>query len=180
MKKNFKYYDYLNNDKVIVKSEKNTDFYFNKSEKKLTGDFVYKNFQKDFVLIAEIHPLCNKTYDAAGIMIFETNDTWSKFVVEQIDETNLNIVSMVTNGLSDDVVGEKLRTDSIFLKVQSINNIIQFYYSYDNEHYIKHRTFYKEFSCIPKVGFVSQSPNGNGTEAKVEKILITQFQESEK
>lgn len=170
MEKKFIKYDYRNNENLTIESDRHTDFYFSETDRHLSGEFIYQNCEKNFTIIAEVCPNCSQIYDAAGIMVWGTDNTWTKFVIEKIDEESLNVVSMVTNEFSDDVVGERFKGKAIFLKIEAKNNFFQFSYSHDDKLYIKHRKFYLKLPDVLKLGFISQSPNGDRTRAEIKII----------
>jgi hypothetical protein len=72
------------------------------------------------------------------------------------------IVSVVTNGLSDDNNSIAISGDTVYLKVAKAGQAIFFYASQDGQHWSIIRAFSLGENPDLRIGFSSQSPVGNG------------------
>ena len=65
--------------------------------------------EQDFTLQAKIQPDFHTTYDAGALMLYQAPDCWVKFAFELTDLGFPALVSVVTNGRSDDANGPPSR-----------------------------------------------------------------------
>lgn len=119
----------------------------------LKGDFVFKvKVSHDFV----------STYDAAVVMIMKDMTCWAKHCFERTDFDTHAVVSVVTNGESDDANGCNIQGNTVWLQAVRMGNAFAFHYSEDGEHFYMTRYFHLPVRDTVKVGLVAQSPQGEG------------------
>ena len=82
------------------------------------------------------------------------------------------MVSVVTNGVSDDCNGEKMDKDEIWMQVIRKDNNFALHYSEDKENWKMVRIFKLDMNKTVKVGFSAQSPIGDGCITRFEGIEI--------
>jgi len=72
------------------------------------------------------------------------------------------VVSVVTNGVSDDSNGCNIEADSVWLQVVRAGNNFAIHYSLDGEKYDMVRLFSLPVESTVKVGLEAQCPAGEG------------------
>ena len=162
----------------IVAPEK-TDFFINpeNGQVKNNAPFLYTDIQGDFVMRAKVrHDFISK-YDAAALFIMESDQIWAKLCYEYTDFNTYAVVSVVTNGVSDDANGQNLTDKSVWLQIGRKGNAFSMHYSIDGLHYQMIRVFNLQASDTLKVGIVSQSPVGKGlvsdfSDLHIEKVTM--------
>lgn len=115
---------------------------------------------KPFTLIAKVTPefTTEGLYNAADLFVYSCDSLWQKLAFEQDEYGNHRIVTVRTQGTSDDNNHDKLDVSSVYLKISSDTKTIASYYSIDKKRWNMVR-LYK--NCYPKniyLGISSQCP----------------------
>lgn len=131
-------------------------------DSKHDAPYYYTEVEGDFVLRVKAIPDFKDTYDASAVMIMKDLSCWAKSCFEQTDFGTRAVVSVVTNGASDDANGCNIDADSVWLQVCRVGNEFGMQYSEDGEHFYMMRYFYLPVDPVVKVGLVAQSPIGRG------------------
>lgn len=160
---------------LTLNSMPESDFFNSPTKKKQDGTFKYTKVTKNFSLKATISVELVSLYDAGGLMVYENENRWLKLVVEKTSDNKINIVSMVTNTYSDDVIGESVSGDNLDLKIHYQDGFFDFSYAQKGQSARKHRKGFLNLGNIKKVGFISQSPKGIGTEVKINNIKYKEY-----
>jgi len=153
-------------DSLIITSSKETDFFiepgggYEKSDAPLLLQKVDNS--KPFTFTAELKPEHIVKYDAGMVFIFVDEKHWLKFAFEADERMNTRVVTVRTNGTSDDNNHEVVKDSIIFLKISSDAKSVGFYYSLDNKVWNLVRVFKNEYPQNIYVGIGTQSPAGNG------------------
>lgn len=149
---------------VQITAPSRTDFFINpdNGEAKSNAPFFYTDVQGDFVLRSKVRHEFLSTYDAAVLMIMDSDDLWAKLCLEFTDFNTYSIVSVVTNGVSDDANGPTIQDKSVWLQIARKGTTFALHYSLDGEEFQMVRFFKLPVSDTLKVGIVSQSPTGKG------------------
>ena len=115
-----------------------------------------------FLLSAHAHGELIATYDAAVLMLYVSEHSWAKLCLELSPQGEPMIVSVVTNGLSDDCNSVVLASADAWLRVAGLGNAFAFHYSLDGEtwHFVRHFTLHERANL--RAGFSVQSPTGEG------------------
>jgi len=149
----------------IVAPEK-TDFFINpeSGDIKNNAPFLYADIEGDFVLRAKVGVDFISKYDGAALFIMdsENDKAWAKLCYEYTDFNTYAVVSVVTNGLSDDANGVNLTENSVWLQIGRKGHAFSMHYSTDGQTYYMVRVFNMKMKNTLKVGLVSQSPTGKG------------------
>lgn len=131
----------------------------------LTGDFVFKaRGSLEFL----------NTYDAAALMVYENENVWAKFALENSDMPCRKpaVVSVVTNRISDDCNGPVVDGNSLWFQITRVDDCFAFHYSLDGEVYNMVRVFTLPVGQTVKVGFEAQAPMGPGGQRHYDHISI--------
>lgn len=124
--------------------------------------YYYTEIKGDFVLKVKASHNFVSTYDAAVVMIMKDMTCWAKLCFEKTDFDTHAVVSVVTNGESDDANGCNIQGNTVWLQAVRMGNAFAFHYSLDGEHFYMTRYFHLPVGNTVKVGFVAQSPQGKG------------------
>lgn len=160
----------------IIAAEK-TDFFIDKMNgmEKSSAPFAFREMKGDFVASACVEPEFTEDYDAGGIFILENDARWIKLEFEKTDLGYPSVVSVITDGASDDANGEKMEgVGKVFLQVVRRNDYWALHYSLDGKAWKMVRYFRLKMSETLRIGFVAQSPLGKGTRVKFSDIHIGQ------
>jgi regulation of enolase protein 1 (concanavalin A-like superfamily) len=122
-----------------------------------------------------VRPEFKKHYDAGGLFIFDTIKKWIKLEFEMTDLGYPSVVSVVTDGTSDDCNGERLdKYQEIYLQIIRYGDYWWLHYSNDGKKWNMHRYFRLKMKEELKVGIEAQSPIGKGT-----RVVFTNYKISE-
>jgi len=118
----------------------------------------------DFVLSARVRVAGERTtFDAGALALWCDEDHWAKLCDEQSPQGDAMVVSVVTDGWSDDANGPLLRAPAIHLRIARVGPAIAFHSSPDGMRWDFVRTFRLPVSPAPlSIGFLAQAPMGDG------------------
>ena len=134
--------------------------------------FYYTDVTGDFIVRAKVSHGFKDVYDAAAVMVMENEQVWAKACFEQTDFGTRAVVSVVTNGFSDDANGCNIAGGSVWLQMTRIGQAFAFHYSEDGERYYMMRVFALPVSGTVKVGLLAQAPIGTGGERHFEEFTL--------
>lgn len=109
------------------------------------------------------------TYDAGVLMVYESPLAWAKLCLELSPQGQPTIVSVVTKGVSDDcnafaVIGP------MYMRISKLEKAYAFHVSENGADWNLIRYFKLEAGANPQLGFLAQSPTGEGCTAAFKKI----------
>jgi regulation of enolase protein 1 (concanavalin A-like superfamily) len=155
-----------NRDSITLSSAKETDFFIEPggAYEKSDAPLLLKKIDnaKPFTFTAALKPEHRVKYDAGMLFIFVDEKHWVKFAFEADERMNTRIVTVRTNGTSDDNNHEVLQDSLVLLKISSDTKSIGFYYSTNGSTWNLVRVFKNEYPHNIYVGIGTQSPAGNG------------------
>ncbi len=95
-------------------------------------------------------------------MVYINENNWVKFALENTDMGHKSVISVVTDGYSDDSNGERIFEETIWMKVSRKDKIFGLYYSLDSIVWKMVRVFKHRIEDEDKVyiGLEVQSPHG--------------------
>jgi uncharacterized protein len=167
----------LQNDSLILKSDSKTDFfnspdghYFGSSAPLLLSEI---DNTKAFTFTAKVTPEFKEKYDAGALYIYVDNSLWQKFAFEQDDAGARRIVSVRTQGTSDDCNHQPISDASVYLKISSDATTIAFYFSIDGLRWTMVRVYKNNYPDRIGVGISAQSPLGQGNVVLFEHLSLT-------
>lgn len=128
---------------------------------------------KPFTFTATLTPQHLATYDAGALYVWVNDTLWFKFAMERDERAKVRIVSVRTNGTSDDNDHDVVTTKSVTLKISSDTKTIGFYYSIDGKDWQLIRLFKNDYPAKIWLGLSSQSPMGNGNTTVFEDVSLT-------
>jgi regulation of enolase protein 1 (concanavalin A-like superfamily) len=119
--------------------------------------------EADFVARVHVRPTFGATYDAGALMVRHDETKWAKVCFESTDLGTHAVVSVVTDGLSDDANGPNLDVPDVWLQIVRRGDIFGMHYALDGVHWRMVRYFALLVPFQVQVGIVAQSPAGPGT-----------------
>lgn len=129
----------------------------------------------DFVLSAHVRvPGERTTFDAGALALWADPDHWAKLCDEHSPQGDDMVVSVVTDGFSDDGNGRLLAGPGVFLRVARVGPAFAFHASDDGTTWDFVRTFRLRADPGPfSVGFLAQAPLGDRCTATFDHIVLT-------
>ena len=132
----------------------------------------------DFTLSARVTVEFRAKFDAGVLILYAGPDRWAKlcFEVSPLDEPT--VVSVVTQGLSDDCNSVVMPTNTVFLRIARMGDAFGFHYSVDGAYW--HMVRFFSLGQIGEeekigVGFSFQSPTGEGCTATFDRIQFARL-----
>jgi len=127
----------------------------------------------DFMLRARVTVGFAATYDAGVLLLYAGERSWAKLCFEYSPQRQPMIVSVVTQGFSDDANAYVVAGNQTFLRVSRLGRAFAFHASEDGAYWQMIRNFTLEPSAQLAAGFVAQSPTGDGCTATFADIAYT-------
>ncbi len=116
----------------------------------------------DFLLGARVSVAFGSVFDAGALMLHVGDRCWAKLCLEYSPQEEPMIVSVVTNGSSDDANALTVSGQEAWLRIARIGRAFAFHASSDGARWQLVRYFRLETTEEPRVGFEAQSPTGEG------------------
>jgi len=114
----------------------------------------------DFTLEAHVDLDGDAMFDAAGLFVYGDDDHWAKLAVE-VTAAGPTIVSVVTDGFSDDCNSTVLTQRSAWLRLARVGEAIAFHAS-DGVGRRELVRVFRQPSAALRIGFLCQAPTGAG------------------
>jgi uncharacterized protein len=118
----------------------------------------------DVVLSARVDARFASTFDAGALVVWRDERSWAKLCLEYSPQHEPMVVSVVTNGTSDDC-NSTLAAAAAWLRIAKIGDAFAFHASSDGRRwdFVRHFRFSGEGGV--EIGFEAQSPLGDGCTA---------------
>jgi uncharacterized protein len=142
-----------------------TDFFIDMQglKAKDNAPFYYEKRKGDFVIKVRVRPEFKKNYDAGGLFIYDSAKKWIKFEFEMTDLGYPSVVSVVTNGVSDDCNGEKQEgLEELWLQIARRGDNWVLHHSENGKKWKMARYFHLKMKEEVRIGLEAQSPLGSG------------------
>jgi regulation of enolase protein 1 (concanavalin A-like superfamily) len=119
----------------------------------------------DFQLSAYVKPDLQATFDAGALVLHAADHRWVKLALERSPHGEAMLVSVVTDGLSDDANGRVVTGDGVWLRISRIGAACALHASDDGVRWdlVRHFAFAAPDGLT--AGFLAQSPTGAGCAA---------------
>lgn len=143
-----------------------TDFFNNPENGDITASapLLYREVTGDFVATALVKPSFDTVWNAACLMVHADSSHWIKLAFENSDATGPSIVTVVTNGVSDDANGAILNGQkSVWLRLIRKGDLYALHWSVDGQEFKMARLCRMPPAAAIKVGMEAQSPVGEAT-----------------
>jgi uncharacterized protein len=127
--------------------------------------------ESDFSLSARINVVSPRTtFDAGALVLWADVDHWAKLCFEYSPQGEAMVVSVVTNGYSDDCNSTVIASDFVYLRISRVNNAWAFHFSGDGNVWAFVRLFRLDTDRPVTVGFLAQAPTGNSCVANFDHV----------
>jgi len=113
------------------------------------------------------------TFDAAVLTLWGDSEHWAKVCFEYSPQGEAMVVSVVTNGFSDDCNSEVVTDASVYLRVTRTGSAWAFHSSVDGRVWRFVRVFRLDWTGPVSAGFMAQAPMGDTCEALFDSIVFS-------
>jgi uncharacterized protein len=163
-----------NNADIEIISPAKTDCFYDISStyKALNAPYYYTNIEGDFIYRCKVKPEFHETYDAGGIIAFDSDNKWIKFAFEKTDLGYPSVVSVITIDISDDCNGEIINENEIWMQIVRKDHNWCLHYSKDKINWKMVRYFRLDLNTSIRIGIFSQSPAGAGCKVNFSSIEL--------
>ncbi|MCB0060531.1 MAG: DUF1349 domain-containing protein [Caldilineaceae bacterium] len=158
-----------------IHADAQTDFFIDRLNNvaKHNAPFAYTEVTGDFVFSACVEPTFAETYDAGGLFVYADDAHWIKLEFERTDLGYPSIVSVVTDGASDDCNGEMMAdVTQVFLQIIRRGDHWALHHSTDDTNWKMARYFRFPLPETVRVGLEAQSPLGKGATARFSHVKL--------
>jgi regulation of enolase protein 1 (concanavalin A-like superfamily) len=115
----------------------------------------------EFQLRALVDPALTATFDAGVLLVWLDERNWAKLCLERSPRGEATVVSVVTRGVSDDC-NSSVVEPPVWMRVARLGPAYAFHVSRDGATWELIRHFALATADDPQVGFLAQSPTGDG------------------
>jgi regulation of enolase protein 1 (concanavalin A-like superfamily) len=151
---------------IRISAPPKTDFFIDPAGEMTASSapYLHLSVSGDFVMQAKVSHPFKSTYDATTLMVRSDATHWAKLCFECTDFGTHAVVSVVTNGVSDDANGVNYTWPVVWLQVVRKGSVFGLHYGPNGEHWNMVRYFTFDARATLQVGMVAQSPVGDGSE----------------
>lgn len=130
---------------------------------------------RSFTLTAKVTPEFTPEglYNAADLFVYSNDTLWQKLAFEQDEYGNHRIVSVRTQGTSDDNNHDKIDAESVYLKISSDTQTLASYYSLDKKEWHMVRLYRNYYPRHIYLGISSQCPQKGSCRSRIEDISLS-------
>jgi regulation of enolase protein 1 (concanavalin A-like superfamily) len=128
----------------------------------------------DFLLSARVEVDFTSRFDAGVLALWRDERTWAKLCFEYSPDGEPMVVSVVTRTTSDDCNSEVVAGNAVWLRIARIGHQFAFHASSDGTAWRLVRHFGLADGDQLEVGFLAQSPTGDGCTARFSEIRFNQ------
>ncbi len=167
-------YKKLDEDTLHISAPAKTDFFTDPAGKHVISNapFLYLDVEGDFRVKAHVAHAFTSTWDAAVLMLRDHSERWAKLCFEATDFQTQAVVSVVTDGVSDDANGVNYHWNNVWLQIVRQGNLVAFHYGPDGENWNMVRFFKLDTADQIKIGMVAQCPSGKGADIIFKSFML--------
>ena len=170
----------LTDSVITISSTEGQDIFSDPNDGKLTKAtlpilFIPTDNAKPFTFQAKVTPGFTEEglYNAADLIVYANSDLWQKLAFEQDEYGRHRIVSVRTDGTSDDNNHDKIEAGSVYMKISSDTKTIASYYSLDGKEWHMVRLYKNNYPEKIYLGIASQCPTRGTSISQFEQITLT-------
>jgi regulation of enolase protein 1 (concanavalin A-like superfamily) len=126
----------------------------------------------DFLFSARVRPELASTFDAAVLLVYRSETSWAKLCLERSPQGDPTVVSVVTRGVSDDCNSFPVAGGEVELRIARLGDCFAFHASSGDGFWRLVRYFTLDGEGAVEIGFLAQSPTGEGCRASFEQIAF--------
>lgn len=116
----------------------------------------------NFTISARVSHDFASTYDACCLIAYANDQLWSKACFECTEEGEHAVVTVMTNGRSDDANSVRIEDKQVYLQMCRRGDVVSVQYSIDGEHWTFVRILSIPLPATVRLGLLAQSPVGMG------------------
>jgi hypothetical protein len=126
----------------------------------------------DFMLAARVRVAFASTFDAGVLLLYAAERQWAKLCFEYSPQLRPTAVTVVTKGVSDDSNSFEVDGDTLWLRITRSGAAWAFHASADGSWWrlLRYFALGGDPAELVRVGFLAQSPAGEGCTATFEHI----------
>jgi regulation of enolase protein 1 (concanavalin A-like superfamily) len=124
----------------------------------------------DFMFSARVEVEFAATFDAGVLVVHDSDESWAKLCLERSPDGEAMVVSVVTHGVSDDCNSTVVDGNAVWLRISRLVPAFAFHASVDGTSWSLVRHFTFPAAETVAVGFLAQSPLGDGCRAAFDSI----------
>ncbi|MDR2916351.1 MAG: DUF1349 domain-containing protein [Tannerella sp.] len=129
---------------------------------------------KPFTFTTRLDSPIEKIYDAGTVYIYVDDSNWLKYAFERDEKLRCRVVTVRTEGSSDDNNHDIINQNYVYLRISSNVKQIGFYYSTDGIDWNLARIYRNEYPAKIWLGLSSQSPKEGNNIACFEEMSLTE------
>lgn len=131
---------------------------------------------RPFTLTAKVTPGFTEEglYNAADLLVYANDTLWQKLCFEQDERGRHRIVTVRTQGTSDDNNHEPVDFPAVYLKISSDTHTMASYYSLDRKEWHMVRLYKNYYPARIWVGIASQCPQSGLCTSLFEEVSLEQ------
>jgi regulation of enolase protein 1 (concanavalin A-like superfamily) len=162
----------LDGGTLTIRSGQKTDWFINPSAptETMSAPALLMRTEQPCTLVARVTVDAVSTFDAGVLCAYQAEDVWAKLCFEFSPQRQLMIVSVVTRGRSDDANSVPIAGNSVYLRLSKLERAYAFHYSEDGRAWNLVRHFTLGGQREVEIGFLSQSPTGEGCTVRFSEI----------
>jgi regulation of enolase protein 1 (concanavalin A-like superfamily) len=158
---------------LVVTAGPQTDWFVDpqgSTEPTLSAPALLGRVSGDFLLSASVTVDFAATYDAGVLVVHASDRLWAKLCFEYSPDGEPMVVSVVTRDVSDDCNSFVVDGSTVWLRIARLGRALAFHASTDGSRWNLVRHFALDLDDEPSLGFLAQSPTGEGCTATFERI----------
>jgi regulation of enolase protein 1 (concanavalin A-like superfamily) len=128
--------------------------------------------QGDFLLSARVQVEFASTFDAGVLLLRRDERNWAKLCFELSPQGEPTVVSVVTRAISDDCNSFAVEGADVRLRIARLGDCFAFHASTGDGFWRLVRHFALEGDGEVSIGFLAQSPTGEGCRARFDEIAF--------
>jgi len=125
----------------------------------------------DFLFSASVRPDLASTFDAGVLFVYRSDTSWAKLCLERSPQGEPTVVSVVTKGVSDDCNSFPVAGGEIALRIARLGDCFAFHAAGGDGFWSLVRYFALDGKGPVEIGFLAQSPTGEGCRARFDQIV---------
>ena len=159
----------------VLRAKPDSDMVVDSQSGTVVSNAVYlaEDVTGDFTISAHVYHEFLSTYDACCLFAYSNDTLWCKACFECTEEGEHAVVTVMTNGRSDDANSVRIAEKEVWLQMCRKGDTVSVQYSKDGENWIFVRILSIRLGEKARVGILAQSPMGKGGEFLFEDVRIT-------
>lgn len=149
---------------ILIKAKPHSDMVVDAQTAAIISNASYlaQDVEGDFTFSALVSHRFLSTYDACCLIAYANDKLWSKACFECTEEGEHAVVTVMTNGLSDDANSVRITGESVWLRMCRKGDVISVQYSENGADWFFVRILHIPLPNKVRLGILAQSPVGDG------------------